>query len=360
MSLVALAPGCRGGCGAPPASVGRVCIRAASIPRIDAHAHIRQDATERALAVMDAWGISRSVNVSGGYRDKVLLSQAVERETGGRILFFCNIDFTDWGTDRFASTAVDSLARCKGLGGRGLKIFKGLGLGLEYEDGRLVPVDDPILDPIFAKAGELGIPILIHSGDPKAFFEPPTKDNERYEELAEHPDWSFHGGKYPSWEEVYRQFENRVARHPDAIFIGAHFGNDPEDPERVFEMMHDHPNLYIDTAARVPEIGRFDAVRMKQLFDAYQDRILFGTDMGLSNKSFILGSGPPYQPTDAQIERFFTATWRYFETRDRQFDNPTPIQGRWKIDGIGLGCDVLEKVYHLNIERLLGLTGEGS
>jgi predicted TIM-barrel fold metal-dependent hydrolase len=307
---------------------------------------------------MDEWGIDRAINVSGGATTKVPLSVEVEKQSGGRILFFCNIDFDDWGSESFAETAVDSLERCHSLGGRGLKIFKGLGLGLKYEDGKLVPVDDPVLDPIFEKAGELGMPVLIHSGDPKAFFEPPTEDNERFEELSEHPGWSFHGEGYPTWEEVYRQFENRVARHPGVIFIGAHFGNNPEDPERVFKMVEEHPNLYVDTAARVPEIGRFDPARMRVLMTRYQDRVLFGTDLGLSKTTLMLGSGPPYKPTHAQIERFFTATWRYFETQDRQFDNPTPIQGKWQIDGIGLACQVLENIYHANIERLLGLEAQ--
>ncbi len=353
------AAGCRGGCAAPvlPVVEGPACARAQEIPRIDAHAHIRPDATARALSLMDEWGIRTAVNVSGGSKEKVKLSAGVEEESGGRIRFFCNIDFDDWNTDAFASTAVASLERCASMGGLGLKIFKGLGLGLAYADGTLAPVDDPVFDPIFEKAGELGMPVLIHSGDPKAFFEPATEDNERYDELKDHPSWSFHGDGYPSWEQVYRQFENRVARHPETVFIGAHFGNNPEDPERVFKMIEDHPNFYADTAARVPEIGRFDPMRMKELMTKHQDRILFGTDLGISVKHLVLGSGPPYTPTKKQIQRFFTATFRYFETADRQFDHPTPIQGRWKIDGIDLGCGVLEKIYHLNAERLLGLEG---
>lgn len=304
---------------------------------------------------MDEWGIRRSVNVSGGSRLRIADSAAVMQESKGRILFFCNIDFYDWETDDFPATALQSLQKCKEMGGLGLKIFKGLGLGLTYDDGRLVPVDDPILDPIFEKCGELGFPVLIHSGDPKAFFEPPTKDNERYEELEAHPKWSFYGDEYPSWEEIYEQFENRLARHPGTTFLGAHFGNNPEDPERVFQMVAKYPNFYIDTAARVPEIGRFDPVRMRELFTKYQDRILFGTDLGIGEDMLLLGSSPPYEPRRKQIERFFTATWRYFETEDRQFDHPTPIQGDWKIDGIRLDCDVLEKVYHGNVERMLGL-----
>lgn len=319
------------------------------------HTHIHADATLRALAIMDRRNISVMINASGGYGEDADVSARIQEKTGGRIRFYCNVPFGRWGREDFAEIAVAELRRCKDLGGSGWKIFKGLGLKLRDRDGGLVAVDDPRLDPIFEEAGKLGLPVLIHSGDPRAFFEAPTEDNERYEELEAHPRWSFHGPDHPSWEEVYAQFERRVARHPETVFIGAHFGNNPEDPERVFKMMREHPNLYIDTAARIPEIGRFDPVRMRQLFQEYEDRIMFGTDIGIGEETLMLGSGPPYRPGPTLIDRFFSSTWRYFETEDRGFEHPTPIQGKWRIDGIGLPCQTLEKVYQSNARRLFGL-----
>ena len=100
------------------------------------------------------------------------------------------------------------------------------------------------------------MPVVIHVGDPKAFWKPPTPDNERYDELKAHPEWSFYGQPVPSWAELFAAFERLVARHPKTTFIGVHFGNDPEDPARVAQLLDKHPNLVLDTAARVPEIGR--------------------------------------------------------------------------------------------------------
>ncbi len=140
-----------------------------------------------------------------------------------------------------------------------------------------------------------------------------------------------------------------------------HFGNDPEDPDRVAAMLDKHPNLYIDTAARVPEIGRQDAAhevaKMRAFFEKYQDRILFGTDTGVgaADEDLMLGSMGATPPGPADVERFFTSTWRWFETRDHAIPSPTPIQGRWTVTGIGLAPDVLEKVYWRNAAKLLGL-----
>jgi predicted TIM-barrel fold metal-dependent hydrolase len=236
-----------------------------------------------------------------------------------------------------------------------------LGLGYPTADGqRLLPVDDPGLDPLFEKAGELGMPVAIHVGDPKAFWKPANKANERWDELKAHPEWSFHGEAakgvpWPSWEELHKQFERLVARHPKTNFIGVHFGNDPEDPVEVARMLDKYPNLYIDTAARVPEIGRHDPEKMRRFYTKYQDRVLFGTDTGVgeSQEEMMYGSNGADPPTEADERRFFAATWRYFESRDKQFESPTPIQGRWKIDGVGLPQPILRKIYFENAARLL-------
>jgi predicted TIM-barrel fold metal-dependent hydrolase len=206
------------------------------------------------------------------------------------------------------------------------------------------------------------MPVAIHVGDPKAFWQPATPDNERWDELQAHPDWSFHASGVPSWQAIYDAFERRVARHPKTTFIAVHFGDDPEDPDNVARMLDRYPNFFLDTAARVPEIGRHPQDKMRRFFQKYQDRILFGTDTGVGpdQEDMMYGSNGAEPPTRADEVRFFTETWRYFETLDRQFESPTPIQGRWKIDGVGLPESVLRKIYFDNAVRLLRWRPTGS
>ena len=120
-------------------------------------------------------------------------------------------------------------------------------------------------------------------------------------------------------------------------------------------MLDKHPNFFIDTAARVPEIGRHPQEKMRRFYAKYQDRVLFGTDTGIGpdDTDMMFGSTGAEPPTRADEIRFFTSTWRYFETSDRQFESPTPIQGRWKIDGVGLPESVLRKIYFENAARIL-------
>ena len=148
----------------------------------------------------------------------------------------------------------------------------------------------------------------------------------------------------------------KSARHPQTTFIGAHFGNAPEDPDRVERMLDQYPNLMVETGARVPEIGRHEPARMKALFEKHADRILFGTDFQvIPGGGFVLGSVGEKLDTRARVPVFYEAHWRYFETDDRAFAHPSPIQGDWTIDGLGLSREVLQAIYHRNAERIFGL-----
>ncbi|HEY7372109.1 MAG TPA: amidohydrolase family protein, partial [Polyangia bacterium] len=255
--------------------------------RIDVHTHIGPDGVPRAVRLMDEWGIDGVVNLSGMFpgppRDFLETQLAAAAGGGGRIAVFMTPNFKlVRAVKNYGEAMAAELAEGQRLGARGLKITKGLGLGYPAPDGQhLLAVDDPGLDPLFERAGALGMPVAIHVGDPKAFWRPVSPDNERWDELRVHPEWSFAGPGIPSWQQLYDAFERLVARHKKTTFIGVHFGNDPEDPDNVARMLDKYPNFFIDTAARVPEIGRHPQEKMRRFYAKYQNRVLFGTDTGI-------------------------------------------------------------------------------
>ena len=359
--LLVVAPGCRRGAGTSPPADLAVPFRPADIPRLDAHVHLTARGALAGMQLLGGYGIQRVVDLSGGPPGGPLEAHVQVARLLGNIIVFTTPDFRDCLRPACGPRLAAQLEVAKQMGAAGLKIPKALGLGWTDGQGKLLLVDDPQLDAMFDKAGELNMPIAIHIGDPKAFWLPANPENERWDELSAHPGWSYFGEPVPSWEALYAAFERRVARHPKTTFIGVHFGNDPEDPDRVDAMLAAHPNFYIDTAARVPAIGRPDAAhardKMRVFFLKWQDRILFGTDTGIgpSPDDLMFGSTGKDPPTKADADRFFDSTWRYFETQERGIPTPTPIQGRWNVDGVGLPREVLEKVYHRNAERLLGL-----
>ena len=178
--------------------------------------------------------------------------------------------------------------------------------------------------------------MLIHTADPPAFFLPIDETNERWEELKRHPEWSFHGPGFPAYEELIKQFLSVVARHPRTTFIGAHVASSAEDLTSVGRWLDAYPNLYVDIAARIAELGR-QPYTARRFFLKYADRVLFGTD------------GPRV------VERL-GYHWRFLETGDEYFryaETPFPPQGFWNIYGVDLPDDVLRKVYNETAARLI-------
>jgi hypothetical protein len=330
------------------------------IPMVDMHVHLSADGIENLSELMQRYGFDHIVNLSGGTPGRGLEEQlARARSLPGKITTFVSLDYNQALYPNYGERMTASLRMAHDLGAKGLKIAKVLGLALpKPAPGLLMPVDDPGLDPVFEAAGELGMPIAIHSGDPRAFWQPPDEHNERLDELRAHPGWALYGRDVPSFDEILDQLERRIARHPNTTFIAVHFGNCAEDPERVARMLRTYPNMYIDTAARIPEMGRHDPQKMRRFFEEFQDRILFGSDLGVGAKGepLFLGSQGSSPPTAAEEQLFFTATHRYFETADRNFDHPTPIQGNWKISGLNLPRPILEKIYYKNATHLLKLS----
>ena len=188
------------------------------------------------------------------------------------------------------------------------------------------------LDPIWDECGRLGIPVSIHSADPEAFFYPIDATNERYEELVEHPDWSFYGKDYPGIEALLEARNRVFAKHPKTRFVSLHMGW-PENLDWVASMLDKYPNVMVEFGAREAELGR-QPTRSREFFLKYSDRIMFGTDSGMD-------------------EEMYRNIFRWLETSDDYFEPwGYPGQGRWLTYGINLPDDVLEKIYHKNAENL--------
>src|SRR5438552_6125027 len=243
---------------------------------------------------------------------------------------------------------ADAIERAQRAGAKGLKILKTLGLYLRENitSGKLVKIDDPRFDPMWDTCGQLNMPVAIHVSDPIAFFTPTDRFNERYEELSNHPDWSFYDRDFPSNAELLEARNRVLARHPRTQFLVLHVGNFAENLDNVSENLDHFPNMTVDIAARIGELGR-QPRRSRRFFDRYQDRILFGTDATPHGDEF------PRAGFQRQVVRNLL---RFLETGDEYFDYASakvPPQGRWRIYDLGLPQSILEKVYNQNAARVL-------
>jgi hypothetical protein len=328
----------------------------------DVHVHLNFGAYKSFLDMSKDLNLVRAANLSGGYgtmpvRAHLALPQAVRN----RIAPFMNMNWEGVDQADFGETRAKELRVAVAHGYAGLKISKALGLGVKVED-KLLAVDDPRLDPIFEEAGKLGVPIAIHTADPKAFFEPTGPENERHAELSLAPSWSFYGDEFPSREALLAARDRRVKRHPNTLFILVHFANNPEDLDAVEKVLTEHDNVVVDIAARVGEIGRHDRARVRELFEKYADRILFGTDMqyslgrradGMVAYKLTLGSISKDPVRFENVPGFFESHYEFLEGHGDPIDHPIPIQGDWKANPIDLPPEKLHAIYWANSESIV-------
>ena len=343
-------------------------VARARFPLIDFHTHITISAKsvngvalsadrtylgtpEELLAVMDRRNIRAMVDLTGGYDQGLAdVVRKYDQAYPGRFITFTEPCYEHFKEPNYPQIQADAIERAHREGAKGLKILKTLGLYLRENitTGALVKVDDPRFDPMWDACGQLNIPVAIHVADPVAFFTPTDRFNERYEELTNHPDWSFYDHDFPSVAEILEARNRVLARHPKTRFVVLHVGNYAENLGNVSENLDRFPNMSVDIAARIGELGRQPRTAAK-FFDKYQDRILFGTDATPHGDEF------PQQVFNDQLYEIY---YRFLETDDEYFNYApakTPPQGRWQIYGVDLSEQILRKVYYENAARQLGL-----
>ena len=325
-------------------------------PVIDSHTLITplDESIDTALRLFERVGVVKFCNKNGGTLGSPMFAATlkVKHRLKERFEFFVNVSWNRVVEPGWGEFEADRFEREVGFGAKGLKFFKAMGLGARDIDGKLIRIDDARFDPIMARAATLNAIVAIHVGDPKAFFEPPTPQNERYDELKQAPDWSFYGQDYPSLSELWRQTERLVSRHPATTFLFIHLGL-AEDIDYMEKLLDAHPNVFIDTSARIPEFGRHPTDKLRRFFLKFQDRILFGTDLSIAPDFWQLGSVSETPVGFEDAVKFYEAHFRFFETELKNIDHPTPIQGRWKVNAIHLPPEVLHKLYFANAEQLI-------
>ncbi|MDY7092445.1 MAG: amidohydrolase family protein [Acidobacteriota bacterium] len=339
----------------PPSTlvVPETPVTRAKYPFIDVHNHQsrmpEQDLGEL-VAAMDELNMEVMVNLSGrgfrrieqpdgsfsfGFQEPEYLGRAIEKareEAPGRFVVFTNVDFSGVGSEGWAEAAVAQLEKDVAAGAAGLKIYKGLGLTTEDVDGKRIPTDDPRLDPIWAKCGELGIPVLIHTGEPAPFWMPKDDQNERLLELLERPNRYRDPAVYPSWEEIMGEQHNLFRRHPETVFINAHLGWLGNDLAKLGELLDELPNVYTEIGAVLAELGRQPRFA-RQFLTEYQDRVMFGKDS--------------WNPEE------YHTYFRVLETDDEYFPYYRRRHAFWRMYGLDLPDEVLKKLYYKNALKVI-------
>ena len=311
-------------------------VSRAKFPFIDVHSH-QWRMGERDLnklgSEMDQMNMGGMVNLSGGSGKAIVdAMKNIEDNGKGRFVVFANINFSDIGSSNWGERTAAQLQRDYDQGARGLKIFKNLGFSVTDQDGDRVPVDDPRIDPVWAKCGELGIPVLIHSADPKPFWQPHDANNERWLELKLRPRRKRGPNNPVPWETIIQEQHNMFKKHPNTTFIAAHMGWFANNLGHLGKLLDAMPNMVVEIGAVIAELGRQPKMANKFLAK-YQDRVLFGKDA--------------YNPDE------YPTYFRVLETEDEYFPYYKKYHAYWKMYGLGLPDEILKKIYYKNALRIV-------
>jgi predicted TIM-barrel fold metal-dependent hydrolase len=328
-------------------------VTRAKFPFVDVHNHqfqMADQSLDELVEEMDKLNMAVMVNLSGrgfkrieaedgsvrfAFQDGDYLKKSIENardKAPGRFVLFTNVSFEDIDEPSWLDSTLRQLETDVANGAQGLKIYKSLGLTTKDSSGKRIPTNDPRLDPLWAKCGELGIPVLIHTGEPAPFWRPKDGNNERLLELIERPERYRDPEEYPSWEEIMGEQHDLFRAHPETTFINAHLGWMGNDLARLGRLLDELPNVYTEIGAVLAELGRQPRFAREWLIK-YQDRVLFGKDS--------------WRPEEYYVY------FRVLETADDYFDYYRRRHAFWKMYGLNLPDEVLKKIYYQNALRLL-------
>lgn len=311
-------------------------VAKAKFPFIDVHNHqfgMPDMDLGTLIKEMDRLNMKVMVNLSGQSGDLIRKSVANIREHyPKRFIVFANVDFKRVGEEGWGEKAAKQLEEDVKNGANGLKIYKSLGFSVNDINGKRVTVDDARLDPVWKKAGELKIPVLIHTADPKSFWDPMDANNERWLELATHPNRKRDADNPASWETLIEEQHRLFKKHRNTTFIAAHFGWYPNDLQQLGKLLDDMPNVAVEFGAVIAELGRQPRAA-KQFFTKYQDRILFGKD--------------------SWVPEEYATYFRVLETEDEYFPYHKKYHAFWAMYGMGLPDEILKKIYYRNALRII-------
>lgn len=312
-------------------------ITKARFPVIDMHAHDYAK-TDRDVAdwvrTMDELNIRKTVIHSQAHGKEFDEIIAKYRKYPERFSVWCGFDYTGYDQPGYGPAALVELERCFKAGAEGVGEMGDKGKGMFFTKPAAwgMHFDDPRMDPLLKKCGELGMPVSIHVADPMWMYEPMDKHNDG---LMNAYTWRLDNQtNVLSHAELVRTLEQAVSKHPRTTFVACHLANCCYDLSKLGALFDQYPNLYADFSARYAETAPIPRAAAR-FFEKYRDRLVYGTDMG-------------------RDKRMYLTTFRILETPDEHFYDWDLFTYHWPLNGFALKDKVLRRVYSGNAQKILG------
>ncbi|MDI6829154.1 MAG: amidohydrolase family protein [Armatimonadota bacterium] len=312
---------------------------------IDCHVHLRKLGGEEKLeSIRNYIGANRMNIVCTFSREKVNTNYSAfvaKTKFPNSFYIFPALDHAAYFSDERLSTPslAEQVDRLVAIGVDGIKMLEN-----KPTHRKLVnkPIDGEYFHNYFARVEQLGIPILWHVADPEEFWNP-----ELTPEWAKKQGWGYDETFVPK-EQLYSEVENVLRRNPRLKIIFAHFYFLSADLPRLSSLFERFEGVHVDLAPGIELLYNLskNPETTREFFIRYSDRILFGTDISdyetLEENRIRAGI----------VKRWLETNDLYRVPEGADFLLGPPEDGIMR--GLELPANVLEKIYHLNFERLAG------
>jgi predicted TIM-barrel fold metal-dependent hydrolase len=234
----------------------------------------------------------------------------------------------------YAQNVIRGLNGDFAAGAIAVKLWKNVGMEIKDPKGQYLMPDDPVFKPIYQDIAAHNKTLVAHVADPDSGWQPPNPASPDYEYYRDHPSAYMYGKQgVPSKEAILRARDHVLEQNPNLRVVGAHLGSMESNFEELGRHLDKYPNFAVDIAARMPYLEMQPRDKMIAFITKYQDRLIYGTDLGFSAGS---------TETARELESSYANDWRFFATSDTLEYKGRPVQG------LGLPDGVLRKIYHDN------------
>ncbi len=314
------------------------------IDKIDAHVHIRTEDP----AIMD-YAIEQgfrylTINTGSGSQEHIdnqmRLAKAVDARYPDKIDYITTFSMERFEDPSWTEEVIMGLKKDFDEGADGVKVWKDIGMTFRDSLGNFICIDNPRFDPILDFIAREGKTLIGHIGEPKNCWLPidsMTVNNDKAY-FKDHPQYHMYlHPDYPSYERLIESRDNMLAKHPDLKFVGAHLGSLEWSVDELAKRLDLYPNFAVDMAARVCHFQVQDREKVRDFIIKYQDRLLYATDIVVSENSDI-------EERIEWLDNEWKSDWTYFSSNEEM--NSPNVDGSFK--GLDLDEDVLRKIYHTN------------
>lgn len=324
----------------------------AAMQPIDTHTHaFKLDSSFYAmmdrlhLHILDICVATRDDPTFPNLSSKIKAAKSFVKGSNGHAALCTTFDPFKFSEAAFAEQAIQQINSDFAGGAVAVKIWKNIGMELKDSKGAFVMPDDPRFEPIYQDIAAHGKTLIAHLAEPDSCWQPPNKDSPDYRYYQEHPEWYMYTKPdHPSKQAILQARDRLLEQNPKLRVVGAHLGSMETSVDDIGRHLDRYPNFAVDTAARVIYFALQPRDKVRQFLIKYQDRVLYGTDLGFYQRQTVEQSISDWQ-------KRYATDWKFFST------DATVDYGGHRVRGLNLPEEVLRKLYHDNAVRWIpGIT----